>query len=113
MAGTVPASVAATTYEQLAGRYGQQSVAEKAGEWAFSLRRGSSLRLASDNTWLAENSLEEAGYRQDRPPWRGAAVLCAYDIEKIGGGMPRVFESHDFIVLEDSNAVYAKATPSP
>jgi hypothetical protein len=50
MAGTVPTSVAATTYEQLAGRYGQQSVAEKAGEWAFSLRRGSRLRLASDNT---------------------------------------------------------------
>jgi hypothetical protein len=113
MTETVPASVAATTYERLAGRYGEKSVAEKAGEWAFSLRRGAHLRLANDNTWLAEKGLEEANHRQDRPLWKGAAVLCAYDIERIGGSMPRALESHDFVVLEDSSAVYAKATPSP
>ena len=109
----VPASVAATTYEQLAGRYGEKSVAEKAGEWAFSLRRSAHLRLATDNTWLAEKGIEVASHRQDRLPWTSAAVLCAYDIERIGGNMPRALESHDFVVLEDSSAVYAKAAPSP
>ncbi|MGI0020058.1 MAG: hypothetical protein ACREAY_06280 [Nitrososphaera sp.] len=113
MAGAVPASVAATTYKQLAGRYGVQSVAEKAGEWAFSLRRGVHLRLATDNTWLAEKGMEEADHRQDRPPWKGAAVLCAYDVERIGEHMPKALELHDFVVLEDSNVVYAKVAPSP
>lgn len=113
MAGPLPASVTRVTYDQLAQRYDPQLVAEKAGEWAFSLQRGVHLRLATDNTWLAEKGMHEADHRLDRSPWKNAAVLCAYDVEKIGGRAAIISESHDFVVLEDFNAVYARAAPSP
>lgn len=110
----IPASVNAMTYEQLADRYGVQSITEKAGEWALSLQKGGAhLRLATDNTWLAEKGMQEADPRPDRSsPWRGAAVLCAYDVERIGGYMSKASESHVFIVLEDSNSVYEESRQS-
>lgn len=108
MAGTLPVSVTAATYEQLVERYGVQSVAEKAGEWAFSLQSDMRLRLAADNTWLAEKGIPEADHGRDRSPWRSAAVLCTYDSEKIGGHAAKISESHDFVVLEDSKTVYAR-----
>jgi hypothetical protein len=113
MAGSLPASVTAVTYDQLAQRYGPQAVAEKAGEWAFSLQRGVHLRLATDNTWLVEKGMHEADHRRGRPPWKGAAVLCAYDAEKVRDQATIILEPYDFVVLEDSNAVYSRAAPSP
>jgi hypothetical protein len=113
MAGPLPESVTAVTYDQLAQRYGPQSAPEKAGEWAFSLQRGVHLRLATDNTGLAEKGVQEADNRRDRSPWNNAAVLCAYNAEKIGDHASIISKSHDFVVLEDTNAVYARAAPSP
>lgn len=106
---SLPVRVASTTYEQLQALNGPQAAGEKVGAWAASLcKEGKRLRFASDNTWLAQQGFDE-------PPHGGvtqlknAAVMCAYDLEKIGPGhATKVAAGHSIAVLEGHHGVYAK-----
>jgi hypothetical protein len=106
----LPPSVARTTYEQLQDERESMPIGERVARWAFSLRKGGRyLRLAKDDTWLAEMGLEEEPHDGSSAPWQDAAVLCTYDAGRIGADKTiRIIESHNVIMFEDSQAVYSR-----
>jgi hypothetical protein len=104
----LPQSVATTTYEQLQDK--GIPICERMAKWAFSLRQGGKrLRLAKDDTWLAEMGLDEELHDGGSAPWEDAAVLCTYDAGRIGADKTvRIIELHDIIMFEDSEVVYSR-----
>lgn len=104
----LPPSVAAMTFEQLQERHA--SIEKSASEWIFSLKQGGRrLRLAKDNTWLAEKGLDEGLHEGRSATWKDAAVLCAYDAGRIDADKTlEIMELHDVMIFEDSRAIYAR-----
>lgn len=104
-----PAHVSAMTYRQLQETYRGGTVGENVSRWSALLRQdGRHLRLARDNTWLAENKIDEEPHA--RPDTRSdAAVLCAYDAGRLSPeNTVAIMESHDIVVFEESQAVHAR-----
>ncbi|MEO9295901.1 MAG: hypothetical protein ABI347_09925 [Nitrososphaera sp.] len=103
---SLPANVNTMTYERLVDTYAGRTIEEKTSSWLSSIaRHGRPLRLARDNTWLAEKRIDERPHQKDA----GAAVLCAYDAGRLSQeSAVRIMELHDIIVFEESQSVYAR-----
>lgn len=104
--GSLPAHVSAMTYERLQATYSGKSIEEKISRWVSSIGRdGRHLRLARDDTWLAEKGIGEEAHHKDA----GVAALCAYDAGRLSTESTyRIMELHDIVVFEESQAVYAR-----
>lgn len=73
----LPVHINAMTYELLQEMYAGQTVKEKMAKWMSSIgHEDMPLKLAKDNTWLAERGINEEPHRKDA----ASAVLCAYDV---------------------------------
>lgn len=104
----LPTSVARTTYGELRAGRSRTALDSRVAEWVSAVRpAGSSLRLAKDNTWLAENGMPEPSH--DSIGVRRTALLCAYDLSRLdSASAAKAAELHDFVAVEGLQRIYAK-----
>ncbi|MEW5840038.1 hypothetical protein [Nitrososphaera sp.] len=98
------ATTITTTYQQLCKRYGTAEIGEGIGRWTQELRQGGKgpvrLRIAKDDTWLAQRGLA-ADQGMEKQPWTDAAVVCALDAGRADLEYAfKLAELHRFVVFE-------------
>ena len=93
-------SVSSVTFADL--RADKSNAGEKAAEWALAEAGQGRLRLAVDGTWLAEN-----GTHVPLAKLKDAAFLSACDL-RVGVEEAAKAAQPNYIVLEDTKAVYVK-----
>lgn len=77
---------------------------DKVAGWTSSALGAGKLRLAMDNTWLVENNIDEISATK----FKDAALVCSCDLRVGIQRASAAIESHGYIVLEDSETVYAR-----